>query len=78
MYLGSTETIKRYLENDDCVGFISTRALEKELKYGTLRVIKIKNFHISRTFDFITHQGSDPSGTAAQFIKYANRLYNQK
>lgn len=78
MYLGSTEAIKRYLENDNSIGFISTRAIERELKQGTLKVIKIKEFKIIRSFDFITLQGSDPTNTAAQFIKFAAKLYNQK
>ena len=78
MYLGSTEAIKRYLENNNSIGFISTRAIERELKLGTLKIIKVKDFKINRSFDFITLQGSDPTNTAAQFIKFAKQLYNQK
>ncbi|MCL5029109.1 MAG: selenium metabolism-associated LysR family transcriptional regulator [Bacteroidetes bacterium] len=78
MYLGSTEAIKRYLENDNSIGFISTRAIEREIKQGTLKVIKIRDFKIIRSFDFITLHGSDPTNTAAQFIKFAVKLYNQK
>ncbi len=78
MYLGSTEAIKRYLENDNSIGFISTRAIERELKQGTLKIVKIRDFKIIRSFDFIILQGSDPTNTAAQFIKFAAKLYNQK
>ena len=78
MYLGSTEAIKRYLENDNSIGFISTRAIEREIKQGMLKVIKIRDFKIIRSFDFITLHGSDPTNTAAQFIKFAVKLYNQK
>lgn len=78
MYLGSTEAIKRYLENDNSIGFISTRAIERELSLGTLKIIKVKDFKITRSFDFITLQGSNPTQSAAQFIKFTKNLYNQK
>jgi DNA-binding transcriptional LysR family regulator len=78
MYLGSTEAIKLYMESADCVSFISTKALEKELKLGTLRIIKIRNFRIGRIFDFITPHGLQPSKIALSFIKTARDIYNQK
>lgn len=73
MYLGSTEAIKLYLVSVDCVGFISVRALQKELDSGELKVIKIKNFKVPRTFEFISLQGSAQSGVTADFIKFAKR-----
>jgi LysR family transcriptional regulator, transcriptional activator of the cysJI operon len=78
MYLGSTEAIKLYLEHDDCAGFVSIRALEKELKAGSHKIIHIKNFQIKRTFDFISPQGLKSSRIALQFIKFARLYYNQK
>ncbi len=78
IYLGSTEAIKLYLENDDCIGFISIRALKKELESRSLKILRIKNFQIKRTFDFITPQGLKPSGISARFIKFAKQFYNQK
>lgn len=78
MYLGSTEAIKLYLEHDECAGFVSIRALEKELKAGTHRIIRIKNFQVKRTFDFITLQGLKATRVALQFVKFAKLYYNQK
>jgi LysR family transcriptional regulator, transcriptional activator of the cysJI operon len=78
MYLGSTEAIKLYLEHDDCIGFVSIRSLDKEIKAGTHRIIKVKNFRIKRTLDFITPQGLKSSRVALQFIKIAKSHYNQK
>ena len=78
MYLGSTEAIKLYLEHDDCVGFVSIRALEKELIAGSHRIIKIKNFQIKRILEFITPQGLKPTRIATQFIRFAKDYYNQK
>lgn len=34
MYLGSTETIKRFLETSDCLGIISIHAINRELASG--------------------------------------------
>lgn len=78
MYLGSTESIKLFLETDDSIGFISIRALKKELNGNSLKIIKVKDFHIKRTFNFITLHGSDPTNAAAKFIKFARNLHNQK
>ena len=41
MYLGSTESIKLFLENTDCMGIVSVRSIYKELAAGTFRVIEI-------------------------------------
>jgi LysR family transcriptional regulator, transcriptional activator of the cysJI operon len=78
MHLGSTEAIKLYLEHDDCIGFISRRAVQKELFSGSHKIVRIKNFQIKRTFDFITPQGLQPATIAARFIKIAKQFYNQK
>jgi len=73
LYLGSTEAIKYYIASDDCVGFISTRALKRELNSNELKIIKIDNFKVSRTFNFISLHGNTPSGITAEFIKLAKR-----
>ena len=78
MYLGSTEAIKYYLESDDSLGFISIKAIKKEIEAKSLKVIKVKNFKVNRTFDFISLQGSAPTGITSLFIKYAKKYYNHK
>ena len=40
MYLGSTESIKLFLENTDCMGIVSIRSIYKELASGNFRVDK--------------------------------------
>lgn len=76
MHLGSTEAIKLFLEFQDSVGFIPIRAIEKELKLGVLKIVKIKNLRIKRTFDFIIPQGLEPTKVAAKFINLAKLTYN--
>lgn len=76
MHLGSTEAIKLFLEYHDSVGFIPIRAIEKELKLSVLKIVKIKNLKIKRTFDFITPQGLEPTKVAVKFINLAKLTYN--
>lgn len=44
MYLGSTESIKLFLEHTDCMGIVSIRSITRELYAGQLRVIEIKTW----------------------------------
>ena len=44
--LGSTESIKTFLEYSDCIGFLSIHSLRNELLSGTFKVLEIENFNI--------------------------------
>jgi DNA-binding transcriptional LysR family regulator len=57
MQLGSTESIKSYLLNSNCVAFISIHAVNKELKNNQLTILDIKNLSIERNFYIVTLQG---------------------
>ncbi|EIA07574.1 LysR family transcriptional regulator [Flavobacterium frigoris] len=57
MQLGSTESIKSYLMNSDCVAFISIHGIEKELKNNELVVLDVNNMVIERYFYVISLQG---------------------
>ena len=59
MYLGSTESIKLFLEHTDCIGMLSVRSVAKELAAGTLRVIEIKGMQMNRDFCFVQRQGQE-------------------
>ncbi len=77
MQLGSTESIKSYLMNSDCVAFISIHAINKELKNNELTIIDIKNLMIERFFYIITLQGKTDS-LSELFIKNIASYYNLK
>ena len=70
MYLGSTESIKLFLENTDCMGIISIRSICKELAAGTFRVVEIKAMSMLRDFCFVHQQGQE-SGLVQAFIQFA-------
>lgn len=75
MYLGSTESIKSFLEFSNCLSFMSVKALEKELISGQLKIISIKGLQLKRRFSFIHLQGHT-EGVSESFIRFALRNYN--
>ncbi len=77
MHLGSTESIKSFLANTNCMGFVSIRAIENDITRGEFKIIKIKNLQIERTFEFVYLQGKS-DGLADLFINFAQQTYNQK
>ncbi|HEU4789815.1 MAG TPA: LysR substrate-binding domain-containing protein, partial [Flavobacterium sp.] len=77
MQLGSTESIKSYLMNSNCVAFMSIHAIEKELKNKELQIIDVDNLTIERYFYIITLQGKSDSLTEL-FIKNISSYYNLK
>ena len=77
MELGSTESIKSYLINSDCVAFISIHAIEKELKNQELVILDINNLIIERYFYIISLQGKTDA-LSELFIKNISNYYNLK
>ncbi len=77
MQLGSTESIKSYLMNSDCVAFMSIHAVRKELQSGELAILDIKNLLIERFFYIITLQGKTDS-LSELFIQNISNHYNLK
>ncbi len=77
MQLGSTESIKSYLINSDCVAFMSIHAVNKELINKELFIIDVSNLNIERYFCIITLQGKSDSLTEL-FIKNIASYYNLK
>jgi len=77
MQLGSTESIKSYLMNSNCVAFVSIHAIRKELINKELYIIDVKNLSIERYFYIITLQGKSDS-LSELFIKNISSYYNLK
>ncbi len=70
MYLGSTESIKLFLENSDCMGIVSIRSISKELAAGIFRVIEIKDMPMMRALNFVSLQGQE-EGLSQVFMQFA-------
>lgn len=71
MQLGSTESIKRYLENADAMGIVSIRSVDRELKTGTLKVIEIPEFSMPRQFAYVQRPGKE-SPLVELFLNYSS------
>ena len=75
MYLGSTESIKLFLENTDCMGIVSVRSIARELVAGLFKVVEIKDLGMQREFSFVRLQGEE-SGLSQVFIQFTE-YYNK-
>lgn len=73
MYLGSTESIKLFLENTDCMGIVSVRSVTKELIAGGFRVVEIAGMPMHRDFCFVQNQG-DEGGLGELFMRNCRSL----
>lgn len=69
MHLGSTESIKTFLRNSNCVGLVSIHAVDKDIARGEYQIIDIEGLDITRTFNFIYPQGQ-LGGLTEMFIDF--------
>lgn len=76
MHLGSTESIKLFIENSDCMGILSIRSISKEIYSGKFKVLEINGLSMHREFDFVQLQGQD-NGLPALFMDFCSH-YSQK
>jgi Transcriptional regulator len=70
MHLGSTESIKRFLENTECMGIVSIRSIYRELAAGIFKVLEIDGLEMERKFSFVCLHGKD-SGLVQSFQQFA-------
>jgi DNA-binding transcriptional LysR family regulator len=71
MELDSTEAIISGVEAELGVGFVSRCAIGKVLRLGTVRTVPVKGLEVVRDFSFIRMAGSDATGAAAAFQRFA-------
>jgi DNA-binding transcriptional LysR family regulator len=70
MVLGSTEAIKAAVENGLGVSIISRWSARKEIKYGTLSLLRIKEQKMVRDFSLITNKGAVSLHAVDEFLTY--------
>jgi LysR family transcriptional regulator, transcriptional activator of the cysJI operon len=70
MHLGSTESIKRFLEKTECMGVVSIRSISRELMSGFFKVLEIEGLQMKRYFSFACRYGNE-SGQAQFFQQFA-------
>lgn len=75
LHLGSTESIKHFLETSDGMGIVSEKAIEKELLLSRLKIVNLENIPFPRQFRFVYPSGP-LSGLCELFVNFALRHYN--
>ena len=75
MYLGSTESIKLFLENTECMGIVSIRSISRELASGQFKVIDIDSLEMPREFSFVLLHGTE-SGLTQHFMQFVLHYNN--
>jgi DNA-binding transcriptional LysR family regulator len=72
-YLDNTEGIKSYLEAaPEALGFISRRALTRELAAGLLEIVPIEGLHLPRQLEAVWVQGQPLTRPAQRFLSFAH------
>ncbi|WP_139925735.1 LysR substrate-binding domain-containing protein [Hymenobacter sp. DG01] len=78
-YFDNTEAIKSYLEAaPEALGFVSRRALARELEAGLLEIVPIQDLQLPRSFEALWVQGQPLPRAAERFLRYAHQQYNFK
>lgn len=70
MILGSTEAIKQAVENGLGVSIVSRWAARKETKYGTLKLLSLKEDKMMRNFTLVFSKNLVPSHAVDEFLSY--------
>ncbi len=71
MELDSTEAIISGVEAELGVGFVSRYAVNKVLKLGSVKVVRVEGLEILRDFSFVRLAGAEAAGAAAAFQRFA-------
>jgi DNA-binding transcriptional LysR family regulator len=77
MELDSTEAIKSAVEAGFGVGFVSRRAIQKEVKLDTLREVPITNLASQRIFSIIYPLSPEPRGAPGVFLRFLREKRDQ-
>jgi LysR family transcriptional regulator, transcriptional activator of the cysJI operon len=70
MQFDSTEAIKAAVEAGLGIGFVSRRAISKELALGTLKDVTVEALRFQRDFSIIYPRGPEPSGPVGAFLVF--------
>ena len=70
--LGSTEAIKDAVESGLGISIVSRWAARKESKYGTLRLLSLREEKMVRDFSLVINKSSVSSNALEEFLNYLN------
>lgn len=73
IYLGSTESIKSFLEcSNCCMGIVPVCAIERELQDGIFSTVSVDGIDFKRYFCFVTAQGQE-SDSVLMFMRFMRK-----
>jgi len=75
--LGGTEALKNFVRVDTCLAFLPRQAVLKELESGELLEVKIKDFSVTRNFNFIQRKGTESNFPYKNFIQFMKQQYSK-
>ncbi len=75
MQLGSTVSIKAFLDSTDSLGIVSIRSVAKDIFEGRFKVIDISDIDFLRNFQFVLLQGKS-GGIEEDFMRFALHYIN--
>lgn len=78
MMIGSTEAIKEAVENGIGISILSRWAARKESKYGSLKLISIKEERLYRDFSLLFQKNSIASHAVDEFLTYLKNYSFEK
>ena len=70
--IGGTEALKNFILEFDCICFLPTISVAKQIKNGELVKIIFPELEIHREFYFVQRQGEENNKLVKLFIKHAN------
>lgn len=70
LYLGSTESIKRFVQHTNALGIVSHLAVREDIDSGKLKEVELKGVEMNREFSFVSLQ-ADLIGLPKVFVRFA-------
>lgn len=78
-YFDNTESIKAYLEAaPEALGFVSRRALDRELAAKRLEIVAIEGLRLPRQFEAVWVQGQPLARVAQRFLSFGHGHFNSR
>lgn len=70
LYLGSTESIKRFVQHTNALGIVSRLAVQSNIDRGELKEVSLQGVEMDREFNFVSLQG-ELIGLSKVFTQFA-------
>ena len=73
MHLGSTESIKAFIDHSNAMGIVSIRSIAPDVANGRFRIVDIDGLQLPRNLEFVELHGAE-EGLAPTFISFISQI----